>query len=82
MNDHVYIVMGDTEHIGQEFIGSIFSTSYTREPVAAFDTHEKAAKYVESKELKRPRKGGTYSGTAYYRGGYYDMKIESVQKFY
>jgi|688.fasta_scaffold1404073_2 hypothetical protein len=82
MNDHLYIVIGEIEHIGQKFIGGDFSASYSREPVAAFDTYEKAAKYVESQKLKRPRKEGTYSGTAHYRGGYYDMEVESVQKFY
>jgi hypothetical protein len=81
MNDHLYIVMGEIEHIAQKFIGGNFSESYSKELVAAFDTYEKAAKYVESQKLKRPRHG-TYSGTAYYRRGYYSMEIESVQKFY
>ena len=82
MKEKLYIVMGEIENIAQKFIGGDFSASYFRIPVAAFDTYEKAVVYVESQKLKSPRKEGTYSGTEYYRGGYYTMEIEPVQKFY
>lgn len=78
MNDgEIYVVVGETEIVSQNKIGGPFETSYDKEVVCAFFSYEKAKSYIESMKLKKPIKK-TYSGTEYYKSGYYDMEIETT----
>jgi len=74
----IYIVVGTTEEVGQSVIGGPFESSFQKECVIAFSTREKAENYIASQKLVKPKKE-SFSGTAYYRKGYYDLEIQKVE---
>jgi hypothetical protein len=75
----IYTVVGTTEEVGQTTIGGPFEASFHKECVIAFSTREKAENYIASQKLVKPKKESSFSGTAYYRKGYYDLEIEKVE---
>jgi hypothetical protein len=81
MKEEIYIVVGETEDVGQDQIGGPFVSHFTRELVYAFNNHKEALEYVESQKLAKPKKGGTYEGDAFYKKGYYNLWVETVEVF-
>jgi hypothetical protein len=77
MKNEVYIVTGTTESVEQTRIGGNFEKSYSKECVAAFNTREAAEEFVKSHKLKKPVHF-SFSGTRYFRGGFYEMEVETV----
>lgn len=75
----VYIVIGTRQEVSQKYIGGSFEASYHKKMIMGFKSMELALKYIESKKLKTPIKNGSFSGTSYYKDGYYDMDVETVE---
>ena len=75
--NEVYIVTGTTESVEQTRIGGNFEKSYSKECVAAFSTREAAIEFVKSHKLSKPVHF-TFSGTKYFKGGFYEMAVETV----
>jgi hypothetical protein len=73
----IYIVIGTTEDVYQERIDEDFTPHYNKEVVEAFTNEEDAQKLIERSRLAKPKRT-SYSGTSYYKGGYYEMGIETT----
>lgn len=79
IKNEVYIVTGTTESVGQNRIGGAFEASYSKECVAAFSTREAAEEFVKSHKLSKPVPVKfSFSGTEYFKGGFYEMEVETV----
>lgn len=74
----VYIVKGTTESVYQDRIGGDFTEHYSTELVCGFLSEAKAEEFIKDSRLTKPKKA-SYSGTEYYKGGYYEMEVESVE---
>jgi hypothetical protein len=79
MEKNIYIIIGETEEVAQSKIGGDFESFYIKEVVGYVDSSEEAEAYIKLNRLKAPRKE-SYSGTKYYKGGYYDMTYELATK--
>jgi len=71
----LYIVIGTTEEVYQEKIGEPFASSFDKTIVEIFTDEQLAKAFIEKNRLKKPQKQ-TYSGTKYFKNGYYDLEIE------
>ena len=74
----IYVVVGTTEHIAQDRIGGPFTSQYTQEVVKAFEAFKRAEEYIHQRRLAKPKKEA-YAGKMYYKGGYYEMEVQSVE---
>ena len=74
----IYVVVGTTEHVAQDTIGGPFTSQYTQEVVKAFESLKRAEEYIHQSRLDKPKQKA-YAGKKYYRGGYYEMEVQSVE---
>jgi hypothetical protein len=72
----VYIVIGTKENVYQETVGGEFLPHPDKQIIRVFSSGEHARQFVATSKLAKPTRKG-YGDTSYYRGGYYDMEIES-----
>jgi hypothetical protein len=75
MNIPLYVVIGTTEQVYQEKIGEPFVSSFDKSIVEIFSDEQLAKDFIEINRLKKPQKQ-TYSGTKYFKNGYYELEIE------
>ena len=74
----IYIVLGEREGVYQEKIGEPFIAHPQKEVVKAFKSYEKANQFILSQRLSKPKRQ-RFGDTAYYKGDFYDMEIESTE---
>jgi hypothetical protein len=72
----VFIIIGTKENVYQDIIGGDFTPHPDKEIVRVFSSVDRARQFVANSKLVKPTRKG-YGDTSYYRGGYYDMEIES-----
>ncbi len=72
----VYIVIGETKNVYQDKIGEEFVPHPDKEIVSVFYNNNDAKEFVANSKLAKPKKE-RYGDTSYYRGGYYNLEIES-----
>ncbi len=71
----IYIIIGITEILSQKSYDSPFLEEYEKEVVTVFKELQNAKDYIEIRRLKKPKRA-SYSGTKYFKDGYYEMNIE------
>lgn len=74
-NVKVYVLIGETEEIGQSVIGGPFESSFHKEIIGVYLYRSDAEKFIKSNTLKIPIKK-TFSGRKYYKTGHYSIEIE------
>ena len=74
----IYIVLGEKQNVYQDQIGGDFTPHPFKEVVQAFTDYAEANKFILSQKLLAPQKK-SYGDTSYYRGGYYDMELQSTE---
>lgn len=73
---NVYVVVGTIENVYQEIIGGPFEAHPKKEIVRIFKDESAAENFVKNSQLKCPRKH-SYGDTSYYKGGYYELEVET-----
>lgn len=71
----IYILIGETEEIGQSEIGGPFESSFCKEIIDIYAKKSDAEKFIKSNALKKPIKK-SFCGTKYYKTGHYSITIE------
>lgn len=74
--DLIYLVVGKMENVSQDGIGGEFKAHPSEEIVAAFYEEENAQKEIDKRLLKK-EVHQSYGDSYWYRGGYYEMYIET-----
>lgn len=74
----IYIVLGERENVYQDKIGEGFIPHPEKEVVKAFESYEEANQFILSQRLPKP-KTKHFGDTSYYKGGFLDMEIQSIE---
>ena len=71
----VYVLIGETEEVGQSQIGGPFESSFHKEIIAIYANRLDAEDFIKSIKLRKPIKE-TFSGIKYYKTGHCSIEIE------
>lgn len=74
-NDKIYIVIGETEDVGQTKIGGPFESTFSKEIIRVYRSKNDAEVFIDSNRLASPVRK-TYSGIKRYKTGHSGMEIE------
>jgi len=74
-DNKVYVVIGETEEVFQITLDGPFQSIFSKEIVNVYSDKLKAENFINANKLKKPIKK-TFSGTRFYKNGYYSLEIE------